>query len=73
VPLAVLETGGAAATAPPNGNINFKQQPELVRPARNTLFTSGTMGRFSNTLNAVMESPGELYHDPSNQPVEAVR
>jgi NADH-quinone oxidoreductase subunit G len=73
LPLAILETGGAAATTPPNGNINFKQQPELVRPARNTLFTSGTMGRFSNTLNAVMESPGELYHDPSNQPVEAVR
>jgi NADH-quinone oxidoreductase subunit G len=73
VQLAVLETGGAATTVPPNGNINFKQQPELVRPARNTLFTSGTMSRFSTMLNAVMESPGELYHDPSNQPVEAVR
>jgi NADH-quinone oxidoreductase subunit G len=73
VQLAVLETGGAAVTVPPNGNINFKQQPELVRPARNTLFTSGTMSRFSTMLNAVMESPGELYHDPRNQPVEAVR
>jgi NADH-quinone oxidoreductase subunit G len=73
VPLAVLETGGAATTVPPNENIGFKQQPELVRPARNTLFTSGTMSRFSTMLNAVMESPGELYHDPRNQPVEAVR
>jgi NADH-quinone oxidoreductase subunit G len=73
LPLWILESGGAASTTPPNGNINFKPQPELVRPARNTLFTSGTMGRFSNMLNAVMESPGELYRDPHNQPVEAAR
>ena len=73
LPLAVLETGGAASTTPPNGSISFTQQPELIRPARNTLFTSGTMSRFSNMLNAVMESPGELYHDPSNQTVESLR
>jgi NADH-quinone oxidoreductase subunit G len=73
VPLAAIETGGVASTAPPNGNISFKQQPELIRPARNTLFTSGTMGRFSIMLSAVMESPGELYHDSRNEPVEAIR
>jgi len=29
--------------------------PELVLPANDTLFTSGTLGRFSKTLNTVME------------------
>ena len=29
--------------------------PELVMPANDTLFTSGTLGRFSATLNTVME------------------
>ena len=30
-------------------------QPELVLPANDTLFTSGTLGRYSSTLNSVME------------------
>ena len=38
--------------------------PELVLPANDTLFTSGTLGRYSPTLNTVMErysaSPPEL-------------
>jgi NADH-quinone oxidoreductase subunit G len=29
--------------------------PELVMPASDTLFTSGTLGRYSNTLNSVVE------------------
>ena len=29
--------------------------PELIVPAKDTLFTSGTLGRFSATLNSVME------------------
>ncbi len=29
--------------------------PKLVLPAKDTLFTSGTLGRFSTTLNSVME------------------
>src|SRR4051812_11455139 len=29
---------------------------ELVRPSNDTLFTSGTMGRYSHTLNSVMEN-----------------
>ena len=36
---------------------------EVVRSAGNTLFTSGTLGRFSDMLNAVLEAPGEIYHD----------
>jgi hypothetical protein len=37
----------------------------LVRSAGNTLFTSGTLSKYSDMLNAVMESPGALYHDPN--------
>jgi NADH-quinone oxidoreductase subunit G len=29
--------------------------PELILPSNDTLFTSGTLGRFSHTLNSVME------------------
>ncbi len=32
-----------------------QQNPELIWPANDTLFTSGTLGRYSNTLNSVME------------------
>jgi len=30
-------------------------QPEMILPSNDTLFTSGTLGRYSNTLNTVME------------------
>jgi NADH-quinone oxidoreductase subunit G len=30
-------------------------QPELILPANDSLFTSGTLGRYSATLNSVME------------------
>jgi NADH-quinone oxidoreductase subunit G len=68
VPFMVVETGGAAPTAPLNGHIAFSPAPELIRSAGNTLFTSGTLGRFSDMLNAVIESPGALYHDPHIEP-----
>ena len=32
-----------------------QQDPALIWPANDTLFTSGTLGRYSNTLNSVME------------------
>jgi len=32
------------------------QDPSLIVPAQNNLFSSGTLGRFSNTLNSVMEN-----------------
>jgi NADH-quinone oxidoreductase subunit G len=66
---AVVETGGAAMTSPVNGRIEFQSQPELIRSAGNTLFTSGTLGRYSNMLNRVLEAPGALYQDPHKQPV----
>jgi NADH-quinone oxidoreductase subunit G len=69
VPLAVVETGGAASTAPVNGHVQISSSANVVRSARNTLFTSGTLGRFSKMLNAVIESPGSLYSDPHKEPI----
>jgi NADH-quinone oxidoreductase subunit G len=66
--LAVVETGGAAPTIPLNGRISFESRPELIRSANNTLYTSGTLGRFSNMLSALIESPGALYQDPRKAP-----
>jgi NADH-quinone oxidoreductase subunit G len=37
-----------------NGQI--PSHPELVLPSKDTLFTSGTLGRYSKTLNSVMEN-----------------
>ncbi len=61
VPLPVIHTGGAAQTSPVNGHVPVASRPELVRSAGDTLFTSGTLGRYSTILNRVMERPGELY------------
>ena len=69
VPLAVVATGGAAPTGPLNGHVSFEPHPELIRSAKNTLYTSGTLGRFSTMLNSVSEAPGALYHDPHIEPV----
>jgi NADH-quinone oxidoreductase subunit G len=33
----------------------IEQDPSLIVPARDDLFTSGTLGRYSNTLNSVIE------------------
>jgi len=33
----------------------------LIRPAEDTLFTSGTLGRYSSTLGSLREAPGGLY------------
>jgi NADH-quinone oxidoreductase subunit G len=69
VPSAVIETGGAAHTIPLNGRISSESQAQFIRSARNTLFTSGTLGRYSKMLNSVIESPGALYHDPHERVV----
>jgi NADH-quinone oxidoreductase subunit G len=36
------------------------QDPELIHPSNDTLFTSGTLGRYSKTLNSVIERYEEL-------------
>ncbi len=59
VPLPVLATGGAAVTVPLNGHV--ATLPGSIQSANDTLFTSGTLSRYSKILNEVMESPGGLY------------
>ncbi|MEX2261046.1 MAG: NADH-quinone oxidoreductase subunit NuoG [Bryobacteraceae bacterium] len=55
VPLPVIAAGGAAATQPVNGRIPIASRPDLIRSSRDTLFTSGTLGRYSKVLNSVLE------------------
>jgi NADH-quinone oxidoreductase subunit G len=62
IPLPVIATGGAAQADPTNGPIGVDPRPELIQSARDTLFTSGSLGRYSKTLSSVIERPGALYH-----------
>ncbi len=64
IPLPVLATGGAAQTAPVNGRVPVSSRPELIQSARDTLFTSGTLGRYCKKLNSTLEAPGALYSEP---------
>jgi len=59
VPLPVVDTGGAAPTMSLNGRV--AALPGAIQSAGDTLFTSGSMSRYSKILNAVIESPGGLY------------
>jgi NADH-quinone oxidoreductase subunit G len=68
VPLPPIEAGGAVHTEPVSGISDYEPQPDLIRSARNTLFTSGTLSGFSPMLNSLLEAPGELYNDPRRQP-----
>ena len=65
--VAVIETGGAVQATPLNGRFEFRSVPELIHSDHNTLFTSGTLGRFSKMLNAVIEAPGEIYAYPGKK------
>jgi NADH-quinone oxidoreductase subunit G len=48
-------TLAAQQTAPVNGRIGVESRPDLIRSAKETLFTSGTLGRYSKILNSVLE------------------
>ena len=61
VPLPILASGGFAHTTPVNGRVNSTVKPEAIQSANNTLFTSGSLGRYSKLLNSLMEAPGALY------------
>jgi NADH-quinone oxidoreductase subunit G len=61
IPLPVIVAGGAAQVGPVNGPLGVDSQPDLIESAQDTLFTSGSLGRYSKTLNSVIESPGALY------------
>ncbi|MBI3697043.1 MAG: NADH-quinone oxidoreductase subunit NuoG [Acidobacteria bacterium] len=55
IPYATFVTGAASATQYPNGPIARQGSSELIRSARDTLFTSGTLGRYCSVLNSVRE------------------
>jgi NADH-quinone oxidoreductase subunit G len=61
IPLPLLATGAAAQTQPVNGGVPVPVAEDAIRSAGDTLFTSGTLGRYSKMLNKVMEAPGQLY------------
>jgi NADH-quinone oxidoreductase subunit G len=61
IPLPIIATGQAAQTSPLNGRVPVVSSPELIQPAGNTLFTSGSLGRYSKKLTSVLEHPGQLY------------
>ncbi len=61
VAMPVLAAGGAAPTTPVNGRVNVEAKPQLVKSAGDTLFTSGSMTKYSQVLNTVPERPGQLY------------
>jgi NADH-quinone oxidoreductase subunit G len=63
VPLPVISSGGAAQTLPLNGRVPVESQPELVQSARDTLFTSGSLSRYSKTLNTVLERTKVRLYD----------
>ncbi len=61
VPLPLLAAGSAAQTMPVNGRDSAEFNPGQIRSSRDTLFTSGTLGRYSKMLSSVLEAPGALY------------
>jgi NADH-quinone oxidoreductase subunit G len=61
VPLPVVASGGAAQTQPVNGRVTSNIDPALINSNNDTLFTSGSLGKYSKILNSVMEAPGGLY------------
>jgi NADH-quinone oxidoreductase subunit G len=42
-------------------------RPELIAPANDTLFTSGTLGRYSRALNSVIENPRRMPLEKSDK------
>jgi NADH-quinone oxidoreductase subunit G len=54
-----LVTLGAQQTTPVNGRVGVQANPDLIASAHETLFTSGTMGRYSKILNSVIEKRAE--------------
>ncbi|MCU1329189.1 MAG: NADH-quinone oxidoreductase, chain [Bryobacterales bacterium] len=50
-----LVTIGAQQSTPVNGRVGVESRPDLVRSEHNNLFESGTLGRYSQVLNTVIE------------------
>jgi NADH-quinone oxidoreductase subunit G len=62
-----LLAGNSEHTALANSGPGAAQKPESIVPANDSLFTSGTLGRYSRALNSVLEShevkPAEVAAD----------
>ena len=58
-----LALGNDVHTRLLGSNVGADSHPELIVPSGDTLFTSGTLGRFSNALNAVQESDRKVPAD----------
>ena len=67
ISLPVITTGGAAQTLPPSHRIPVESDPSLIRSVEDTLYTSGTLGKYSKKLNSLMEGPGKLYEERTVQ------
>jgi NADH-quinone oxidoreductase subunit G len=51
-----LRAGNDQHTSFTNSGAGTSHNPDLIVPARDNLFSSGTLGRYSRTLNSVMEN-----------------
>ena len=51
-----LLAGNSEHTSLTNSGTSAAQKPELISPANDNLFTSGTLGRYSRALQSVIES-----------------
>jgi len=62
-----LLAGNSEHTSLTNNGPGAAHKPESIQPAHDTLFTSGTLGRYSRTLKSVIEShevkPAEVAAD----------
>jgi NADH-quinone oxidoreductase subunit G len=62
-----LLAGNSEHTSLTKSGAGAAHNPESIAPANDTLFTSGTLGRYSRTLQSVLEShevkPAEVAAD----------
>ncbi|MBA3912833.1 MAG: NADH-quinone oxidoreductase subunit NuoG [Acidobacteriales bacterium] len=68
VPRADLLAGNDQHTDMALAGVSAMQDPSLIVPSNDTLFTSGSLGRYSHTMNAVMENK---QPDPAETEVAA--
>jgi NADH-quinone oxidoreductase subunit G len=68
VQLSVLNAGGAVQVQLTCDRTSATTRNEFIRSAGDTLFTSGTLGRYSTVLNSVLERDGGLYSVPPGNP-----
>ena len=63
IPLPAIMTGGSAQTVPLNGRVPTDANLDLIWSSRDTLFTSGSLSRYSKSLNAVLEKGKVRLYD----------